>query len=75
MPVLERHDPMAPTRIEMGGRRYDFDAVPVAVGTWIGAIPLLDASACFLLGRPGMAACCVGMWALARVLRPMVASS
>ena len=55
-----------------GAARY---AVPVAVGTWIGAIPLLDASACFLLGRPGMAACCVGMWALARVLRPMVASS
>ncbi|MBL9045780.1 MAG: WD40 repeat domain-containing protein [Tabrizicola sp.] len=33
MPVLERHDPLAPTRIEKGGRRFDFDAVPVAVTT------------------------------------------
>jgi hypothetical protein len=49
--------------------------VPVAVGTWIGAIPLLDASACFLLGRPGLGACCVGLWAFARVLRSMFASS
>ena len=55
-----------------GAARY---AVPVAVGTWIGAIPLLDASACFLLGRPGLGACCVGLWAFARVLRPMFASS
>jgi hypothetical protein len=31
MPVLERLDPLAPTRIEMGGCQYDFDAVPVAV--------------------------------------------
>ncbi len=33
MPVLERHDPLAPTRIERGGRRFDFDAVPVTVAT------------------------------------------
>ena len=33
MPVLERPDPLAPTRIEMGGRKYDFDAVPVSVAT------------------------------------------
>lgn len=33
MPVLERPDPLAPTPIEMGGRRFDFDAVPVAVAT------------------------------------------
>ena len=32
-PVLERLDPLAPTRIEMGGCQYDFDAVPVAVAT------------------------------------------
>ena len=33
MPVLEPPDPLAPTRIEMGGRTYDFDAVPVAAAT------------------------------------------
>jgi hypothetical protein len=33
MPVLERPDPLAPTRIEMGGFKFDFDAVPVAVAT------------------------------------------
>ena len=33
MPVLERPDPLAPTRIEKGGRRFDVDAVPVAVAT------------------------------------------
>jgi hypothetical protein len=31
--VLERHDLLAPTRIEQGWRRFDFDAVPVAVAT------------------------------------------
>jgi hypothetical protein len=50
-------------------------AVPAAVGAWIGAIPLLDASACFLLGRPGLGACCIGLWAFARVLRPVFAAS
>lgn len=33
MPVLERQDAPAPTRIETGGRKFDFDAVPVAVAT------------------------------------------
>jgi len=33
MPVVTRPDPLAPTRIEKGGRRFDFDAVPVAVAT------------------------------------------
>lgn len=50
-------------------------AVPAAVGAWIGTIPLLDASACFLLDRPGLGACCVGLWAFARVLRPVFAAS
>lgn len=50
-------------------------AVPAAVGAWIGAIPLLDASACFLLGRPGLGASCIGLWAFARVLRPVFAAS
>ncbi len=31
MPVLERHDPLAVTRIEQGGERFAIEAVPVAV--------------------------------------------
>lgn len=33
MPVLERPEPLTPTRIEMGGRKFEVDAVPVAVAT------------------------------------------
>ncbi|CAM5393189.1 hypothetical protein FALB51S_02075 [Frigidibacter albus] len=33
MPLLETHDPLVPTRIEQGGRRFEFNAVPVAVAT------------------------------------------
>ena len=37
MPVLERQDPLAPTRIEMGGCKFDFDACRSLWRRW--AIP------------------------------------
>jgi len=49
--------------------------VPVAVATWIGAIPAMDAATCFLLGRPILAALCLGMLVVARTLRPRFAGS
>lgn len=33
MPVLEQYEALTPTAIEKGGRRFDFDAIPVAVST------------------------------------------
>ena len=55
-----------------GAARY---SVPVAVGAWIGAIPLVDAAACFLLDRSWLGVACLGMWVLARALRPRFAAS
>ena len=56
----------------IGAARY---SVPVAVGTWLGAIPLIDAATCFLLGRPLLGMVCIGLWGLAGALRPRFASS
>lgn len=50
-------------------------AVPAAVGTWLGAIPAVDAATCFLLGRPGLGASCLALWALAALLRRRIAAS
>ena len=51
------------------------EAVPVAVGTWLGAIPLVDAATCFLLGRPLLGLLCVAMFGLSGALRPRFAAS
>ena len=56
----------------IGAARY---SVPVAVGSWLGAIPLIDAATCFLLGRPLLGMVCIGLWGLAGALRPRFASS
>lgn len=56
----------------IGAARY---SVPVAVGSWLGAIPLIDAATCFLLGRPLLGLLCIGLWGLAGALRPRFASS
>lgn len=56
----------------IGAARY---SVPVAVGSWLGAIPLIDAATCFLLGRPLLGLLCVGLWGMAGALRPRFASS
>lgn len=50
-------------------------AVPVAVGTWIGAIPLIDAATCCMLGRPALGLACIGLWGVAGALRPRIAAS
>jgi hypothetical protein len=50
-------------------------AVPAAVGTWLGAIPLIDAATCFLLGRPLLGLLCVAMFGLSGALRPRFAAS
>jgi 4-hydroxybenzoate polyprenyltransferase len=50
-------------------------AVPSAVGVWIGAIPLVDAATCFLLGRPLLGLLCVAMFGLSGALRPRFAAS
>jgi 4-hydroxybenzoate polyprenyltransferase len=50
-------------------------AVPAAVGSWIGAIPLVDAATCFLLGRPLLGLLCLGLWGMAGALRPRFAAS
>ena len=50
-------------------------AVPAAVGTWLGAIPLIDAGTCFLLGRPLLGLLCVAMFGLSGALRPRFAAS
>ena len=50
-------------------------AVPAAVGIWIGAIPLVDAATCFLLGRPLLGLLCLGLWGIAGALRPRFAAS
>ncbi|MFO0961497.1 MAG: UbiA family prenyltransferase [Phycisphaerales bacterium] len=49
--------------------------VPRAVGAWIGAIPAIDAATCYLLGRPALGTACIGLWALAALLRPRIAAS
>ncbi|MBU3684581.1 MAG: hypothetical protein FGM39_11325 [Phycisphaerales bacterium] len=49
--------------------------VPGAVGTWIGAIPAVDAATCFLLGRPLLGFLCVAMWGVAGALRPRLPAS
>ncbi|MFM1937037.1 MAG: hypothetical protein RI990_1996 [Planctomycetota bacterium] len=49
--------------------------VPAAVGTWLGAIPAVDAATCFLLGRPLLGFLCIGMWGLSGALRPRYAAS
>jgi len=49
--------------------------VPGAVGTWIGAIPAVDAATCFLLGRPLLGFLCVAMWGIAGALRPRLPAS
>jgi len=49
--------------------------VPAAVGTWLGAIPAIDAATCFLLGRPLLGFLCIGMWGLSGALRPRYAAS
>lgn len=59
-------------RASIGAARY---SVPVAVGTWLGAIPLIDAATCFLLGRPFLGLVCIGLWGVAGVLRPRFAAS
>lgn len=50
-------------------------AVPVAVGMWIGAIPLVDAATCCMLGRPFLGLACIGLWGVAGALRPRIAAS
>ena len=50
-------------------------SVPAAVGTWLGAIPAIDAASCFLLGRPGLGIACLGLWGLAAAMRPRIAAS
>jgi 4-hydroxybenzoate polyprenyltransferase len=50
-------------------------AVPVAVGMWIGAIPLIDAASCCMLGRPFLGLACLGLWGVAGALRPRIAAS
>lgn len=50
-------------------------SVPAAVGTWLGAIPAIDAGTCFLLGRPGLGIACLGLWGLAAAMRPRIAAS
>lgn len=51
------------------------NGVPAAVGAWIGAIPMVDAAVCMLLGRPLLGLLCIGMWGLAGALRPRIAAS
>jgi hypothetical protein len=50
-------------------------SAPAAVGTWIGAIPAVDAATCFLLGRPLLGFLCVAMWGIAGALRPRLPAS
>lgn len=53
MPVLTRHDPLAPTPIEMRGRRFDFDSVPVAAAT-VGDTAFSGwGDGCLRIFRPG----------------------
>ncbi|WP_333715156.1 WD40 repeat domain-containing protein [Yoonia sp.] len=54
MPVLERHDPLAPMRIEQGGRKFDFDAVPVAVATVGDTAFTAWGDGCLRAFRPGV---------------------
>lgn len=50
-------------------------SVPAAVGTWLGAIPAIDAGTCFLLGRPGLGLACLALWGMAAAMRPRIAAS
>jgi hypothetical protein len=58
-----------------GIRQARAGRVPAAVGCWLGAIPATDAACCFVLGCPAMGAACLGLWALAALLRPRIAAS
>jgi 4-hydroxybenzoate polyprenyltransferase len=46
-----------------------------AIGAWLGAIALLDATVAFLADQPWLGLACVGLWGAAGALRPRIAAT